>query len=99
MGEREIPIKSGETITVALAENNVLYLDSISFRYAEPIDRFVVDHLPSAGERIEVPMNGLWECTRSTFSAGDPVPQAIPEKLDNSIPVPGFWDQASISMP
>ena len=98
-GEKEIPIQSGETITVALAENNELYLDSISFRYAEPIDRFVVDHLPSAGERIEVPMNGIWECTSSTFSAGDPVPQAIPEKFDNSIPVPGFWDQASIAMP
>ena len=44
-------------------------------------------------------MNGIWECTSSTFSAGDPVPQAIPEKFDNSIPVPGFWDQASIAMP
>ena len=33
-GEKEIPIQSGETITVALAENNELYLDSISFRYA-----------------------------------------------------------------
>lgn len=98
-GEKELPIQPGDTVTITLTENAELYLDSISFSYAKPINRFSVDHMPSGNERVEVNMDGVWECTSSSFKAGNAVPQAIPKKFDNSIPVPGFWDQASVAMP
>ena len=98
-GEKEIPLQSGDTVSITLLDDGELYLDSISFSYAKPIDRFTVERLPEGSERLELNMNGIWECTSTSFAAGDAVPQAIPQTFDNSIPVPGFWDQASIEMP
>ena len=41
-GEKEIPLQSGDIVTVTLLEDGELYLDSIAFSYAKPIDRFTV---------------------------------------------------------
>ena len=98
-GEKEIPIASGETFSISLPADAELYLDSLSFNYAKPISRFAVEQMPTGNERLELNMNGIWECTRSSFSKGSAVPQEIPKTFDNSIPVPGFWDQASVAMP
>lgn len=97
-GYKELPLQAGDQITITLTEDAELYVDCMTFTYTTPITPAPEITFPTKpNERITVNLDGMWECVNTT-TVKEPESASIPEDFNNSIPVPGLWNLASVDM-
>ncbi len=101
IGLRISDYQAGDTVTVALEKEDSLWLDSLAFSFFRDAENVYIPKLSQqVNERTEISLDGIWQCDSGPFDRYADLPDTVPESLrfDNSIPVPGMWDQASVSM-
>ncbi len=89
--------KAGQTIIFNTALSGVK-LDYLKLSYVTPAEAQAVERLPEGSERITVSLNGTWNCQSEADLSLTPSELSVPEDFDNTIPVPGLWDMASVSL-
>lgn len=88
---------TGQQIVFNTATEGVK-LDYIKLSYVTPAQAQTVEKLPEGSERITVSLNGSWNCQSSGDLSQTASELTVPDEFDNTIPVPGLWDMASVSL-
>ncbi len=73
-------------------------LDYIKLSYVTPAEVQNIAALPGEGERVTVSLNGTWNCQTGADLSQGASELSVPDEFDNTIPVPGLWDMASVSL-
>ena len=89
---------SGSTLLFTLQEDADLWIDTLALREESVTGGVIVDSLPTGSERLSVCLDGVWDCTHTSFVYGDAIPVQPPVTYGNTIPVPGLWNSAAEDM-
>lgn len=96
-GWRVDDYKPGDKLTLTVTSGSLL-LSHVTVNTAGDAETVTVPSLPAAGERLTVPLDGIWAVTTDTFGSWD-VPRSVPElAFINTIPVPGLWHSAAFDL-
>ncbi len=87
----------GENIVFNTATEGVK-LDYIKLSYLAPAQSQTIEKLPEGSERITVSLNGTWNCVSGADLSATASELSVPDEFSNTIPVPGLWDMASVSL-
>jgi len=88
---------AGQNIVFNTATEGVK-LDYIKLGYLTPAQSQAVEKLPEGNERLTVSLNGTWNCVSGADLSEYAATATVPDAFDNTIPVPGLWDMASVSL-
>ena len=88
---------AGQTIVFNTANTGVK-LDYIKLSYLTPAQSQTVEKLPEGNERLTVSLNGTWNCVSGADLSENAAAVTVPDAFDKTIPVPGLWDMASVSL-
>lgn len=89
--------QAGTTVKVSAAG---ILLDYIQFTYMAPSETVYIPKSIYQDGRTDISLNGTWYCDSSDFAKYKDLSETVPSDLefDNTIPVPGLWDLAAVSM-
>lgn len=93
--------QSGDVVKLVLQEKGELWLDCLTATFFRDAETVFVDGVASQKEKRRViSLDGIWQCETTLFQCLAELPKTVPSSLrfENSIPVPGLWDQASIPL-